>query len=106
MLPVSRHDRSTASPHRLSLIAILGNLGWPVLLGLAATSLFFALVYRGPLNTPTMHRYFASHPITFFETGLFFIGLAALGLKLVEVTSQFVGLRGVRLGETPEGGQT
>jgi biopolymer transport protein ExbB/TolQ/uncharacterized protein YukE len=104
MLPVSRHDRSTASPHRLSLIAILGNLGWPLLLGLAATSLFFALVYRGPLNTPTMHRYFASHPVTFFETGLFFVGLAALGLKLVEVTSQFIGLRSVRLGETPEGG--
>jgi biopolymer transport protein ExbB/TolQ len=104
MLPVSRHNRSTASPHRLSLLAILGNLGWPLLLGLAATSLFFALVYRGPLNTPTMHRYFASHPVTFFETGLFFVGLAALGLKLLEVASQFVGLRSVQLADVPEGG--
>jgi hypothetical protein len=58
--------------------AILGNIGWPLLVGAATCSLFYACVYRGPLNLPAFHRYFATHPVAFFATGMFFVGIAAL----------------------------
>ncbi len=106
MLPVSRHNKTATKQRRPSLLAIISNLGWPLLLGLAATSVFFALIYRGPLNHPVMHRYFASHPVTFCETGLFFVGLAALLLKMLEVCSQFLGLGAVQLEPVPAGGNS
>ena len=63
----------------------LGSLAWPLILGLAATAGFYALVYRGPLEHPLVLRYFSGHPINRIETGLFFIGLAALLLKLFDL---------------------
>lgn len=95
-----------ASSSKLSLLSALGVLGWPILLGLAATSVFFILIYRGPLNLPVMHRYFASHPVTFAETALFFIGLASLGLKVLEVTGQYWFIGRVHLSPPPDGGQS
>lgn len=103
---MSRQESKSRPTPRPSLLAIISGLGWPVLLGLASTSLFFALIYRGPLNYPQMHRYFASHPVTFVETGLFFIGLAALLLKALEVVSQFLGVGGVQLEPIPEAGNS
>jgi biopolymer transport protein ExbB/TolQ len=35
-----------------------------------------------------MHRYFASHPILYFETGMFFVGMAALLLKANDLVMQ------------------
>jgi biopolymer transport protein ExbB/TolQ len=90
---------------RNGLLAIVGNLGWPMLLGAAATSLFYVLVYRGPLNVPAMHRYFASHPVAFVATSMFFVGLAALALKLIEVLIQFWAANLVRLEDPPQGGE-
>lgn len=101
MLPVSRQPDRAASNERPTLVSILSNLGWPLLLGLAATSVFYVLIYRGPLNQPWAHRYFASHPVTFFETGLFFVGLAALLMKMMEVGAQYVSLRSVRIEPAP-----
>ena len=106
MLPVSRKETTPRKPSRPSFFAILSGLGWPFLLGLAVTSIFFALIYRGPLNHPLMHRYFASHPVTFVETGLFFVGLAALVLKLCEVAGQLLALGGVQMEPTPERGNS
>lgn len=115
MLTVSHADHhasesNTTSPagsstetRRPSLLSIISGLGWPVFLGLGATTLFFVLIHRGPLNHPLMHRYFASHPVTYCETALFFIGMAALILKLAEVAGQYwafgrVSLRPVKTG--------
>jgi len=78
---------------------MLANLGWPLILGMAACSVFYVLVYQGPLNTPAMHRYFASHPILFVEVGMFSLGAAALLLKLGDVLSQQRGLRQLQLAE-------
>ncbi|MBM4000312.1 MAG: MotA/TolQ/ExbB proton channel family protein [Planctomycetes bacterium] len=75
---------------------IAGAIGWPVLIGLAACSLFFAAIFRGPLDIPLMHRYFAGHPVSICETAFFFVGLAALALKLVEVA-----LQATLIGELP-----
>ena len=91
--------------NRNAFLAIVAHLGWPLLLGAALCSVFYVLVYRGPLNLPSMHRYFASHPVLIIETGLFFVGLAALGLKTFEVLSQYWALGVVRLEEPPSTGQ-
>ena len=98
---VCRRNGVSRSNQRSGLLAIVGNLGWPMLLGAAATSLFYVLIYRGPLNIPAMHRYFASHPVAFVASGMFFVGLAALGLKLIEVLMQFWGTQLVTLEPPP-----
>ena len=78
---------------------MFGSLGWPLVLGLAATAGFYFLLYRGPLNQPLLLRYFAGHPINMIETGLFFIGLVALALKLLELLGQFSVLPIISLGD-------
>ncbi len=90
---------------RGSVLGILGNLGWPIVLGLWATGLFYLLLFKGPLNHPSFHRYFAGHPISYFETGLFFIGVFALLLKAINVSGQFGALGAIRLDPVPPRGQ-
>lgn len=70
------------------LVEITAMVGWPLLFGAASSSVFYAALFRGPLNLPILHRYFASHPILVVETVLFFMGLAALVLKFMEVFQQ------------------
>lgn len=82
---------------------MLGGLGWPVMLGAAASVGFFMLL-KGPLNTPLMQRYFAGHPINMCTTVLFFIGLAALGMKLLDIVGQYRLIGAVDLPEPPENG--
>ena len=90
---------------RNSLFVILSSLGWPLLLGSAGSTLFYVLVFRGPLNVPAMHRYFASHPVSFVATVMFFVGLAALCLKLLDVLGQYVASNTIHLEEAPPAGQ-
>jgi biopolymer transport protein ExbB/TolQ len=90
---------------RNALHAILGNIGWPLLVGAAACSLFYACIYRGPLNLPMFHRYFATHPVAFCATGMFFVGIAALLLKAVEIATQFLGIRRLQVEEPAAAGQ-
>ncbi len=78
---------------RSALLVILSHLGWPLLLGATLCSIFYGLVYRGPLDVPAAHRYFAAHPVSFFATGMFFVGIAALFLKFLDVVRQYVTLR-------------
>lgn len=85
--------------NRTSFLPVLSTVGWPVVLGLGLTAGFFALVYRGPLNLPLFHRYFAGHPINMVETAFLFIGLVALGQKLLDVLGQNASLDSITLGE-------
>jgi biopolymer transport protein ExbB/TolQ len=88
--PHARKDAPVAqSENRSSLGSMLGSLAWPLVLGLAATAGFYALTFRGPLHHPLIIRYFAGHPINMIETALFFVGLAALMLKVVELLGEF-----------------
>lgn len=80
-------------------MAIVGNLGWPLLLGLGACGVFYVLMFQGPLNTPFAHRYFASHPVAYAEVAMFSVGLAALILKLANVLGQQQWLERLRLGD-------
>jgi biopolymer transport protein ExbB/TolQ len=72
--------------------------GWPLLAGSALAAGFFALLYRGPLNLPILHRYFAGHPINMIETAFFFVGLSALAIKLLDVMGQKASLDSISLG--------
>ncbi len=87
-----------------SILAILGSLGWPLILGSWAAAVLYLLVFYGPLNTPLMHRYFAGHPVSFVATGMFFVGLAALGLKLMNLLGQYIAFAKVELDEQPAEG--
>jgi biopolymer transport protein ExbB/TolQ len=91
---------------RNGLLTIISALGWPMLLGAAATSMFYVLVFRGPLDMPLMHRYFASHPVALVATCMFFVGMAALALKMIEVMVQYWSISNIRLDEAPSGGQS
>jgi biopolymer transport protein ExbB/TolQ len=78
---------------RSALLAILSSLGWPLILGTALGGIFYLLVFRGPLDVPLAHRYFAEHPVSFFATGMFFVGIAALLLKFLDIAGQYLALR-------------
>ena len=80
------------------LPAVLGQLGWPLILGLAASTLFYALILQGPLRTEATLRYFASHPVSVCASTMFFIGMAALILKALNTLGQFGALGKATLG--------
>src|SRR5204862_6326892 len=98
MLPVTRQTP------RGSLAAIVSNLGWPILVGGGMCGVFFALLFQGPLNTPLMVRYFAGHPINMTTTVLFFVGLAALLMKLVDIVQQYGVVGEIELPQPPASG--
>lgn len=100
--PVEIHERysDVSRPkERSAFVVIISSLAWPFLIGAAVTSIFYALVFRGPLNIPFMHRYFAANPVLYAETYLFFVGLASLSLKLLDVFGQFLTFNAVSLDE-------
>lgn len=91
------------STPKSSLWTILASLGWPLFLGGGLTVGFYALVYQGPLDLPLIRRYFAGHPINMVETTLFFVGLVALCVKLLDAFSQNSSLETISLGEFSAG---
>jgi biopolymer transport protein ExbB/TolQ len=93
------------SGDRSSILSTLGSLAWPVILGSWATGLLYLLMYKGPLDYPIFHRYFAGHPVCYFETGLAIIGFFALVFKAMEVFGHYRALAVVRLEEVPPHGQ-
>ncbi len=97
---MNAHHEARRESHWLAQFG--GAIGWPVLMGLAGCSLFYVAIYRGPLNLPVMHRYFAAHPVSFCETALFFVGFAALILKLIEVALQATLMSELPLGTGEE----
>jgi biopolymer transport protein ExbB/TolQ len=92
-------------PERNIFGAIVGSLGWPLIWGMAAWVGFYLLIRQGWIRNEIVLRYVAQHEIEFVETALFFIGFAALALKLLSVLSQYLTLGRVRLEPAPHGGQ-
>jgi len=90
---------------RNSLVVIFSTLGWPLVVGISVCTLFYAGVYRGPLDNELLRRYVAVHPVSFIATGMFFVGMAALLLRLGTVLSQFWWMHRIQLPPIPAGGQ-
>jgi biopolymer transport protein ExbB/TolQ len=84
------------------LWSLISGIGWPLMLGLGVTVIFYALMFRGPLHHPLMMRYFAGHPINMIETAFFFIGLVALVNKTIDVIRQQSALGSISLGEVSQ----
>ena len=84
---------------------VLATLGWPIVYGLSATAAFYFFTLRGPLDLPNVNRYFAAHPVSFLATGMFFVGAAALILKLRDVLRNASVLNEQLLPDPPTGGQ-
>lgn len=97
MLAVSR------STGKNSLLGTLANLGWPLLWGLAACVGFYTLIRLDIISHPLLLRYVAGHEIGFMETGMFFVGVAALAIKALNVVSQYVTVGAVRLDDREDG---
>ncbi len=89
---------------RSSLFKALSGLGWPLITGAAASSIFYVLIFQGPLGTAAMNRYFASHPVSYFATGMFFVGLAALVMKFADVCGQYLTFSRVDVDLSAESG--
>ena len=79
-------------------------LGLPVLWGGVAGLAFYASLHQGWINSPLLKQYMAGHRVEYIIGMMFFIGLAALAMRFIEVTSQFSSLGGVTLGPKPLGG--
>ncbi len=78
---------------------------WPVLWGSLASMGFYALVQKGVLRGEFVHRYFASHPVEYIAMTMFFVGLAALAIKAVDLVIQRAGVDEIALGPAPDAGQ-
>ena len=64
----------------------------PLVWGSLAGAGFFALVHADALGSYFFQRYCAGHPVEYVETLLFFVGLAALAIKALDVVAQARGL--------------
>ena len=77
----------------------------PILWGTLAAGGFYGLIHAGPLNHWLLERYCASHPVEYVATTMFFVGLASLAIKMVDIASQYRVLSEPVLGPTRPGGQ-
>ncbi len=80
------------------------SMFWPVTWGILATAGFYAAVHFSPIKSELITRYFASHPVEYVTTVMFFVGIAALVRKLMEVARQPMA-DGALLGPVPDEGQ-
>jgi len=84
---------------------ILGSLGRPLFWGMAAWVGFYVMVHQGVIQNELVRRYFANHPVEYVESAMFFVGLAALVLRLIDVLRQHAVFGKVKLPGRPAGGQ-
>ncbi len=77
----------------------------PLVWGGAACFAFYSMLTLGEINQPVVVRYFASHPVEYATTALFFVGLSALAIRYVSTVLQSVSMRQFTLEPIPVGGQ-
>ena len=103
-------DHSVRCPEKgftVSRVSSLANwfLRSPLLWGGLATLAFYAALRTGAVSSPLLNRYFGAHPVEWTSTLLFFVAMAALGVRLFGLVGQFHVLKLDLLGDAPEGGQ-
>lgn len=76
----------------------------PILWGAVAGIVFYALLHGGVLGKTFLHRYCAGHPVAYIETAMFFVALASLVLKGVDVLTQSLALEHSLLASGPQDG--
>jgi len=78
----------------------------PFIWGGLACLAFYAMLVQGAEQGSFLQRYFAGHPICYFATALFFVGLAALFIKLLGLIVEFATLESAQLPPAGVEGQT
>ncbi|MCA9192874.1 MAG: MotA/TolQ/ExbB proton channel family protein, partial [Planctomycetales bacterium] len=59
-----------------------------VVFGSILATVFYGLIYAGPLDFELLRRYCMSHPVAIASVFLFFVGMVALGIKWFRVVVQ------------------
>lgn len=77
----------------------------PLLWGSLASVGFFALLNLSLPGSAFFQRYCAGHPVEYVETIMFFVGMAALGIKALDLAVQQQSLARPLLGPPQAGGQ-
>lgn len=77
----------------------------PLLWGTLGSVAFYWLIHSHRVTDPRVIRYFASHPVEYIATTMFFVGLASLVLRGIDLLLQFERLKQPLLGSVPSGGQ-
>jgi biopolymer transport protein ExbB/TolQ len=85
--------------NRLSTVLLRSPLLWGALLAVA----FFAPIETGAVVNPSVLRYFAGHWVNYVETVAFFVAIAALALKALDVAGQRLALSEQVLAPLAEG---
>lgn len=70
----------------------------PILWGALAAAGFYGLIHAGIISGRLVERYFASHPVEYVATAMFFVGLAALVLRAADVARQYLAIGRLVLG--------
>ncbi|MCH8924050.1 MAG: MotA/TolQ/ExbB proton channel family protein [Planctomycetes bacterium] len=78
----------------------------PVLWGGLATVVFYALIRKGLIGGEFVQRYFASHPVEYVATTMFLVAMAALAIKLIDISAQTAALGKFHLDREPDGQHT
>ncbi|HJQ78453.1 MAG TPA: MotA/TolQ/ExbB proton channel family protein, partial [Lacipirellulaceae bacterium] len=94
-------QRTTDQRHAIADWAIRQPLVW----GLVVGTWFYALLYQGVIDSPKLWRYMAGHWVEVVEGAFFFVGMAMLVLRLVEIAGQRKSDALTTLGAVPPGGQ-
>jgi hypothetical protein len=77
----------------------------PLLWGIAVACGFFKLIHDGVISDPLIVRYLAGNWIEYIEVAMFFIGMAALVGKGLDVVWQRRGVADEQIDPIPDGGQ-
>ena len=101
----------TTAAREVSTVSAINSLAAvvirsPILWGAAAAFCFYSLVHGGLVENPMLVRYLAGHWVEYVEVGMFFVGIAALSLRLLDVFAQRRRVDAEPLGPIPAGGQT
>ena len=78
----------------------------PILWGGLATVVFYALIRKGLIGGEFVERYFASHPVEYVATTMFLVAMAALAIKLLDLSAQTAALGKFSLDREPDGQHT
>mgnify|MGYP001435533762 CR=1 FL=1 len=74
---------------------------WGGVLGIA----FYAALAQRWIDSPLLRQYMAGHKVEYVIGMMFFVGLAALGMRFLTVMGQFASLDRVGIALIPLGGQ-
>ena len=85
-----------------SWIAVLPSLVIPICIGLMLYLGLSYLINEGQISNETVLRYLTGHPVSKVTVGMFFIGIASLGLIANNIFEQFSGERKISL-SIPQG---